>query len=179
MNYPHLLTATRESLNINLKVKEGKIPDDLSGFVFINSGAGTINSEGLPYKKKLPNGDLNKEYGSPVINGDGYIFRFDLTEKGKINLKTDILKPPCYYADVASSPIINGKDNPYAKIAFKNKGLARMSMKLGTRNQLNTAITAFRTPKDDQLRLLATFDAGRPYEFDAETIKVITPIGKN
>ena len=51
MNYPHLLTATRESLNINLKVKEGKIPDDLSGFVFINSGAGTINSEGLPYKK--------------------------------------------------------------------------------------------------------------------------------
>ncbi|RZS93481.1 carotenoid oxygenase family protein [Aquimarina brevivitae] len=179
MNYQNLLTATRESLNVDLKVKEGKIPDDLSGFVFINSGAGTVNSGGLPYKKKLPNGDMNKEYGSPVINGDGYIFRFDMTQKGKINLKTNILKPPCYYADLASSPLLNGKNNPYAKIAFKNKGLARMSMKLGTRNQLNTAITAFRTPGDDQLRMLATFDAGRPFEFDAEKINVITPIGRN
>ncbi|WKK83770.2 carotenoid oxygenase family protein [Marivirga arenosa] len=178
MSHPNLLTSTREPLDVELKVKEGEIPKDLSGFVFINSGAGTVNSGGLPYERKLPNGEFNQEFGSPVINGDGYMYRFDFTEEGKIKLKTRILKTPCYYADIASSPILN-PNNPYADIAFKNRGLARMSMKLGTRNQLNTAITPFRTPGDPQARLLATFDAGRPFEFDPESIDLITPIGEN
>ncbi len=179
MSHPHLLSSTRESLDVELVVKEGKIPDDLSGFVFINSGAGTVNSGGLPYEDKLPDGSYNQEFGSPVINGDGYMFRFDLTQSGKVILKTRLLKPPCFYADIASSPYLNGKDSPYASISFKNRGLARMSMKLGTRNQLNTAITPFKQPGDAQSRLLATFDAGRPFEFNPDTLNLTTPIGKN
>ena len=178
MSHPNLLTSTREPLDIELKVKEGKIPEDLSGFVFINSGAGTVNSGGLPYERKLPDGEFNQEFGSPVINGDGYMYRFDLTEPGKVKLKTRLLKTPCFYADIASSPILN-PNNPYADIAFKNRGLARMSMKLGTRNQINTAITPFRKPGDEQSRLLATFDAGRPFEFDPKSLDLITPIGEN
>ncbi len=179
MNHPNLLTSTRESLDVELEVKEGEIPNDLSGFVFINSGAGSVNSAGLPYERFLPDGTFNQEYGSPVINGDGYLFRFDFTESGKVKLKTSLLKPPCFYADLGTSPILNGKNNPYEDLAFKNKGLARLSMKLGTRNQLNTAITPFRQPGNEEARLLATFDAGRPFEFDPESMQLITPIGKN
>ena len=179
MSHQNLLTQTRKALDISLNVREGEIPKDLSGFVYINSGAGTVNSGGLPYQKILDNGKKNQEFGSPVINGDGYMYRFDLTEPGKVKLKTSILKPPCYYADRASSPQLNGEDNPWADIAFKNKGIARMSMKLGTRNQLNTAITPYKLPGDDQSRLLATFDAGRPFEFDPATLDLITPIGDN
>ena len=179
MGHPHLLTSTRESLDVELIVKEGKVPDDLSGFVFINSGAGTVNSGGLPYEQKLPDGSYNQEYGSPVINGDGYMFRFDLTKSGKISLKTQLLKTPCFYADLATSPYLNINDNHFADLGFKNRGLARMSMKLGTRNQLNTAITPFRQPGDKQARLLATFDAGRPFEFDPSSMHLITPIGYN
>jgi carotenoid cleavage dioxygenase-like enzyme len=179
MPYPNLLTATRKPLDIFLEVKEGAIPNDLSGFVFINSGAGTVNSEGLPYSEKLPDGSQNPEYGSPVINGDGYMFRFDLTQEGKIHLRTEILKTPCYYADLATSPVGNPKDNRFWDIGFKNFGLARISSQLGTRNQLNTAITPFRLPNDAQMRMLATFDAGRPFEFDPQKLELITPIGRN
>ena len=96
MAYPHLLTSTREPLDIFLNVLAGTIPTDLSGFVFINSGAGTVNSDGLPFAEKNIDGSCNQEYGSPVINGDGYMFRFDLTQEGKIHLKTDIFHTPCF-----------------------------------------------------------------------------------
>lgn len=179
MAHPNLLTATRKPLDITLQVKEGNVPEDMNGFVFINSGAGSINSDGLPFPMTLPDGSPNPEYGSPVINGDGYVFRLDLTEKGKIKLKTDILKTPCYYADVGTSPIVNTKDNRFWNMAFKNFGLARISTQLGTRDQVNTAFTPFKLPNDNQSRILATFDAGRPFEFDPAQIKLITPIGKN
>lgn len=179
MSKENLFAASREALNIDLKAKEGTLPNDLSGIVFINSGCGSINSDGLPFPRTTPDGKLNKEYGAPLINGDGYMFRFDFTQAGKVTLKTDILKPPCYYADLASSPIVSGPDNPYADLAFKNNGLARLSMVLGTRNQLNTAITPFKLKGETHNRLLATFDAGRPFEFDPESMALITPIGEN
>ena len=184
MPYPHLLTATREPLDILLNIVSGTIPADLSGFVFINSGAGTINSNGLPFTKNMADGTPNQEYGSPVINGDGYMFRFDLTQEGKIHLKTDIFRTPCYYADVATSAIANPKDNRFWHLGFKNFGIARISTKLGTRNEINTAITPFRlgkkgTKNGGELRLLATFDAGRPFEFDPKNLTLITPVGKN
>ena len=180
MSYPNLLTATRKPLDIFLNVISGEIPTDLSGFVFINSGAGSVNSNGLPFPQNMPDGSPNQEYGAPVINGDGYMFRFDLSESGKIHLKTSIFCTPCYYADKATSPIANPKDNRFWHLGFKNYGIARISPKLGTRNQLNTAITPFRLPNDKgNLRLLATFDAGRPFEFDPKNLQLITPIGKN
>ena len=179
MPHAHLLTATRQSLDITLQLKEGAIPQDMHGYVFINSGVGSVNSNGLPYPPQKPDGSYNPEYGSPVINGDGYVFRFDFSEAGKIKLRTELLKAPCYYADYATSPLCNPSDNRFWHLAFKNYGLARLSNQLGTRNQLNTAFTPFKLPGEEQSRILATFDAGRPFEFDPERIKLLTPIGRN
>lgn len=94
MPHAHLLTATRQSLDIILEVKEGSLPHDMHGYVFINSGVGSVNSNGLPYPPQKPDGSDNPEYGSPAINGDGYVFRFDLSEAGQIKLRTELLTPP-------------------------------------------------------------------------------------
>ncbi|MGL5875761.1 MAG: carotenoid oxygenase family protein, partial [Xenococcaceae cyanobacterium] len=59
-------------------------------------------------------------------------------------------------------------------------GISRASFnKLGARNQLNTAFVSFRGVKDLCDRLLVTWDAGRPYEIDPETLATLTPVGKN
>ena len=174
----HFSTTTRKEIDVELDVKEGAIPDDLCGFIFINSAAGTVNSDGLPYPQYNPDGTENQEYASPILNGDGKVYRLDLTQSGKIRVKTGIMKPPCYYADLATA--YNTKaDNPYYDFHFESRGLARLSSTLGTRNQLNTAITPVRFKKDNQYRLLANFDAGRPYEIDPEKLSMITPIGEN
>ena len=47
--------------------------------------------------------------------------------------------------------------------------MARISRQLGVRNPLNTAFL----PMQD--RMLLTYDAGRPYEIDTESLEVITP----
>ncbi|MGB6301188.1 MAG: carotenoid oxygenase family protein [Rivularia sp. (in: cyanobacteria)] len=124
------------------------LPDDLSGHVFIAAA--------------LPYGD-----GSFVLNGDGMIYRLDLTE-GKAKLKTNIAKTPCYYADLA----IQNQPSKYpSDFKFHNGGPARISQALGSRNQLNTAFLK----TIDQL--LVTFDAGRPYEIDPSSLEILEPIG--
>jgi hypothetical protein len=169
-------TASIEEIEVDLMVIEGEIPSDLYGFVFINSACGTINSKGLPYKEFLPDGSLNEEFGSPLINGDGVVIRIDLNEGGKIKVKTGLMKTPCYYADVATS----SPDSTYGEdFRFRNIGLGRRSLRLGTRNQLSTAVMPIRFKSEGKTRLLATFDAGRPFEFDPMSFKLITPIGKN
>ena len=90
-------------------------------------------------------------------------------------MKSRILKTPCYYADLATrygTPL-------YEKFGFRNLGLTRMSFKLGGRNLLSTAITPLKFPGDKGTRLIAAYDAGRPYEFDAESLEIKTPIGSN
>lgn len=171
-------TASREEVNIDLLVSEGAIPTDMYGAVLISTACGTINSDGLPYQPLNPDGSENEEYGSPLINGDGFILKFDLNTAGKVNLQTGLLKPPCYFADLATSTQTS-PNNPNKDLAFKNTGLARLSMKLGSRNEINTAITPVKFKKDNEHRLLATFDAGRPFEFDPKTLKLITAIGEN
>jgi hypothetical protein len=47
-----------------------------------------------------------------------------------------------------------------------------MSIHLGSRNQLNTAF--LRTPDH---RLLVTFDAGRPWEIDPQSMELLSPMG--
>jgi carotenoid cleavage dioxygenase-like enzyme len=169
-----LLTATRASLNLELTCVEGSIPTDWYGHVYINSGAGSVNSQGLPYPEKLADGSMNPEFGSPVINGDGYVIRLDC-RAGKLELHSSLYKPPCYYADLETAK----PTSPWHDLAFDNLGIARISIKLGTRNQCNTAFQPFRLPNDDSQRILATFDAGRPYEFDPASLKLTTPIGPN
>ena len=60
---------------------------------------------------------------------------------------------------------------------FKMMGIARQSWKFGSRNQLNTAVNPFRFKGDKHSRLTASFDMGRPWEVDVETMQLKTPVG--
>ncbi len=140
------LAIFKQENNELLKVEN--LPDDLSGYIFIAA--------------PLPYGD-----GSFILNGDGMIYRLDLTES-KAKLKTKIAKTRCYYADLA----IQNQPNKYPKnFRFRNGGPSRMSKVLGSRNQLNTAF--FQTRE----QLFVTFDAGRPYEIDPSSLEILEPMG--
>ncbi len=146
---------------ISLKI-DGKLPDDLQGYVFIVGPAGSVDSGGLPYPD-----------GTPIFNGDGMIYRIHFNDK-QAKITTKIAKTPCFYADEATKP-----ESKYEKYKFQNHGLTRLSVALGVRNQLNTAFLKFKTAEDANDRLLVTFDAGRPYEIDTESLAVVTPMGAN
>ncbi len=104
-----------------------------------------------------------------------YRFSFD---QGNASLKTRFIKPPCYYADLAT--VNETKGSQYKDLAFQNLGISRVSLnKLGVRNQLNTAFVPFKLSDDESERLLVTWDVGRPYEVDPETLETLTPVGKN
>lgn len=153
-----LLKASREEINeVELAIFKQEsnelslvenLPDGLSGYVFIAA--------------PLPYGD-----GTFILNGDGMIYRLDLTG-GKAKLKTKIAKTPCYYADLA----IQNQPNKYpSNFRFRNGGPSRMSQVLGSRNQLNTAF--LKTSE----QLFVTFDAARPYEIDPSSLEILEPVG--
>ncbi len=161
-----VMVASRcELTELELNIIEGKLPEDLQGHVFIVAPAGSVDSGGLPYPD-----------GTPIFNGDGMVYRIDFNAHAQQQAKitTRMAKTPCYYADEATKP--GGK---YEKYRFQNHGLTRFSMALGVRNQLNTAFLKFKTSQDANDRLLVTYDAGRPYEIDTETLEVVTPVGAN
>lgn len=159
-----ILTASRAELtDIQLHIVEGKIPEDLHGYVFIVAPVGSVNSGGLPYTN-----------GDSMLNGDGMIYRLNFQQKGEAWIKTRLVKPPDYYADKATRPTTK-----YAKYGFRNHGVTRFSLSLGFRNELNTAFLPMKFSNDSQERLLVTYDAGRPYEIDTETLEVVTPVGTN
>lgn len=165
--------ATRDEIDCILNIIEGTLPADLYGFLYLNSPCGSVNSGGLPYAKQSNEHD-NPEYGSSVFNGDSMLLRFDLNTPGTVRLCSSILKPPCYYADLASK---EGTSYYEQGFGFKNLGIARTSFKLGSRNQLNTAVTPFQFAEDQFTRLTANFDMGRPWEVDVETMVLKTSIG--
>lgn len=102
------------------------------------------------------------------------IYRLDF-ERGKANLTSRIVKTPCYYADLATS-----KSEKYQDYKFENAGMGRFSYnKLGVRNQLNTAFLPVKFAHDQNHRLLVTWDMGRPYEIDPQTLEVVSPVGWN
>jgi carotenoid cleavage dioxygenase-like enzyme len=165
-----LIAATRDEVSANLNLKTGRFPADWYGHVYVSSPVGSVNSDGLPF----PPG--NQESGTPIMNGDGYFFRFDLSPNG-VHMQTGLMKPPDYWADVATR---QGNPNGYGKLHnFWNMGISRMAMDLGTRNLLNTAVTPFRFANDPAPRLAACYDAGRPWEFDPLSMQLITVIGSN
>lgn len=153
-----------------MNVIEGALPSDWYGHVYLNSPCGTVNSNGLPYP------DGSHEQGSPIMNGDGYVYRIDLGED-EVRLKTALMKPPCYYADLATK--VGNPDGYGSLYQFKNDGLTRMSLDLGCRDELNTAITPFKFAEDKAPRMLACYDAGRNWEINVEDMSMITAIGAN
>lgn len=159
-----MMTASASELtDVALQVVEGKLPHDLHGHVFIVAPVGSVNSGGLP------NPD-----GTHVWNGNGMIYRLDFHKPGEVWLKTRIAKSPCYYADKATRP-----GSRYDKYQFRDYGMARFSLHLGMRDQLNTAFLPMKFSGEENERLLVTFDGGRPYEIDLETLEVVTAVGTN
>ncbi|WP_041233589.1 carotenoid oxygenase family protein [Cylindrospermum stagnale] len=158
-----IMTASqRELKDIQMQVS-GYLPQDLQGHVFMVTSVGTVNSGGLPYRN-----------GDSVLCGDGMIYRLDFNSPYEVRLTTSIVKPPDYYADKATC-----QNSKYKKYRFRNHGITRFSLTLGIRNQLNTAFLPIKFSSDSQERLLVTYDAGRPYEIDTETLELVTPIGTN
>ena len=161
-----LLKANRDELDTKLEVTnlgEQELPADLQGHVFIVAPVGTFESGGLPF----PDGDS-------FMNGDGMVYRLDFNQPGEVRLKTKIIKSPDYYADLASY-----SQPQYAQYRFKNHGMIRFSSTLGSRNPLSVAFLPVKFDGDEQERLLVTYDAGRQYEIDTETLELVTPVGSN
>ena len=97
--------------------------------------------------------------GSMIFNGDGIMYRLDLGDQPKLTSR--VAKSPCYWADQAA------RDTP---LGFKNVGVTRLGP-MGIRNELNTAFM----PMGD--RLLVTYDGGRPWEVDVNTLELVAPMG--
>ena len=164
-----LSASACELTDITLQVVNGAFPPDLYGHLFIVAPIGSVSSGGLPNPS-----------GTHIWNGNGLVYRLDFPaldrtdELPAVKLKTRLVKPPCYYADKATRP-----GSRYNHYQFLDCGLARFSPTLGMRNELNTAFLPLRFSGEAQARLLVTFDGGRPYEIDTETLEVVTPIGAN
>ena len=168
-----IMTASREEyygqdashMPIDLTVRYGAIPEDLHGFVYYDVPVGHVDqgSEVGP--------------GTPVFSGDGLIYQLNFNEPGRAILKTRLANTPSFIADKVTNDA--PKKSEYAKLRFSDMGLGRMNIKLGMRNDLNTAFLPFKGADDEQLRMLVTCDDGRPFEIDPATLETVTPIGYN
>ncbi|HHP7231625.1 MAG TPA: carotenoid oxygenase family protein [Xenococcaceae cyanobacterium] len=158
-----IMTASDDEIEIVLNVTAGKLPDDLGGHVFMIAPVGSVNSDGLPNPS-----------GTHIWNGNGMIYRLDFERPEQVALTSRLVKSPCYYADEATQP-----GSSYSQYQFNDYGMARFSVELGMRNQLNTALIPMQFSESESERLLITFDGGRPYEIDPVTLKLVTPLGAN
>ncbi len=167
----NLLFTTRAEVDGPLTILTGEFPKDIYGEFYVIYPVGSVNSGGLPFPKTLPDGSRNPEYGSPIMNGDGYVVRISMNGE-KPTLKARLLKTPSYYADFASR-----YGTPHHKLfGFSNMGISRMSPLLGSKNPLNTALTPFNTTTSNTT-LIAGYDVGRPYIIDPVSLQVISPVG--
>ncbi len=152
-----------ESLDLEMDVIWGEMPPDCEGHAFW----------------VVPTPQRGENYGTPWFNGYAQLYRLDFHNKG-IHLKSEQFRTPSVICDQKI------QEQPWWKrilgkkiYKFRNLGgLARLSFGLGIQNQCNTALQAFKDPDDDSWRMFATVDSGRPFEFDLETLKPITPVGR-
>jgi len=98
---------------------------------------------------------------SSILNGPAMLFRLDLAPDG-VALRSRILRTDDWWVDQAAEG---------TEWAFRNYGITRFGG-LGVRNYANTALV----PMGD--RLLATYDAGRPWVVDPVTLEAVTPVGR-
>ena len=175
-------SASREefiySIKLTIRDREGNsatLPDDLRGNFFLTAPCGSPQSSVLKEDDQVI--WTNKDGWTPIYNGDGMVYRLSFNHQSA-TLKSRLIKPPCYYADLVTSD--DSQKNNYKDLAFQNIAISRVSLnKLGAKNQLNTAFVPFKLPNDNSDRLLITWDAGRPYEIDPESLETLTPVGKN
>lgn len=163
-------------LPLQLTIKKGKsdeettLPYDLAGSVFIIAPVASIDAPTVnPEDRKvvLPAYDG----WTSLLNGDGMIYRLDFNE-GHATLSSRFVNTPSHYADR-----ITHDEPEYDRLRFINLEVARTSLALGQANQINTAFLPLRYPGQTSDRLLVTWDAGRPYEIDPASLKIIAPVG--
>ncbi len=133
--------------------------DSFEGMMDIVSGAVPTDLDGHAFVI----GAVPYEDGTPIFNGDGKIYRFS-PKNGGLEVKARMVETDCYKVDQAV-----GND---PEMGFGSSVFARISNAFGYRNFGNTAFL----PIQDH-RLLATYDAGRPWEIDPKTLEVLTPVG--
>jgi carotenoid cleavage dioxygenase-like enzyme len=159
---------------LELNVIEGELPQDIYGHLFLVAPVGLVENQ--PNER----GWIRlAEDGTPLFNGDGMVYRldFDGVGRGKVRLSSRIAGTPCFYTDETLEG--KGKFGRENIKDFINLGLARLSLDLGFRNQVNTAIIPMKFSEEEGYRLMMTWDAGRPYEIDPMTLKVVTAVGSN
>lgn len=90
-----LIHAKREELTdlkLNItQIGDRSLPSDLRGHLFIIAPTGTVDSGGLPFAN-----------GDSFLSGDGTIYRLDFDRPGEVRVTTRLVKPPDYYADLAT-----------------------------------------------------------------------------
>lgn len=152
-----------------MTVIEGALPKDLYGYYFVVGPCGNEATGGLPY---------NESNATSTFSGDGLIARFDFEVNTDgdctgVAVSTRIASTPDFYADKATT--FNAK---LKHLGFQNHGMIRFSWRLGARDLLNTAFLPMGSEEPAELpRLLVTYDAGRPWEIDLETLDLVTPVG--
>lgn len=176
-----LIASRQELTDFPLDVLEGQLPSDLGGHYIAMGPVGDITMDAQPGAFIHP-----ASTGVSLFNGDAMLHRFDFgtssdpaklggaNPPGMAHLTTRLIKPPCYYADAATTI-----GSPYAGLRFVSSGLGRFSQVLGFRDEVNTACIPFKFADDDRWRLMVSWDAGRPYEIDPVSLQPITPIGWN
>jgi carotenoid cleavage dioxygenase-like enzyme len=167
-----LLYTTRNEVDGQLNVVDGQLPNDIKGAVYVIYPVGSINSNGLPFPEFNSDGSKNQEYGTPVMNGDGMVLLINFNNT-PVTVKSRLMKTPCFYAD-QGFPYKHGIENDL--FAFKNWGIARISMMLGSRNEQNTAIIPVQF-KGTKAALVSAYDVGRPFLLDASSLELKTPLG--
>lgn len=169
-------------LNFTNDSKFKKLPPDIQGHVYIVGPVGSVDSPKVKVPDQTVEGiapaleGIDPTFDGTVLlfNGDGMIYRLDFNKPNEgVKLSSRLVKPPCYYADLATQNI-----DEYKKYKYETVGITRIGP-LGIRNQLNTALLAIKFPSEDRARLLVTWDVGRPYEIDPYTLETVTPVGSN
>lgn len=149
-------TSRVEHTALPFDVVEGAIPPDLTGHLFIVAPAGTVRP---PPAAQRPT----------VMVGDGMICRFDLASSG-ITLTSRLARTHDFVADELTST-----RPELEEYRFTTAGIVRLGL-LGTRDFSNTALVPLKQ-SGSPTRMLVTYDAGRPMEFDPRTLELRGPVG--
>jgi carotenoid cleavage dioxygenase-like enzyme len=149
-----------EAEAVPLRILEGALPNELRGHLYVVAPVGTVAWPWRPVPDQ-----------PPIMNGDGKVARIDF-EGGAAKATVRMTRPPCQIAD----ELTVHAGLPLSLLQFIDAGIARLSPLLGARDFLNTAFVPITRP-GQPTRLLLTYDAGRPYEIDPVTLKVVGPMG--
>lgn len=158
----------------------GELPSELHGSVFIIASAGNVTSK-LASQTDSHTVLPSDNGWTSILNGDGMVYCLDFLSNPETQscdsayFSNRLLKTPSFFADRITSD--SHPQNHYRDFDFLNFGLARISPYLGMSEQVSTAFLPMPFQHSENSRLLVTWDVGRPYEIDPDSLKIIAPVG--